>query len=93
MHRRVCYWLDGGNIPDVTLVGRGRDGGTIISRHQNGSTTIGTRTGEPSLAIEGRWVVGSSGWHQSRRCCKGAEYFCWIRKIIQIDCTKIGNNT
>ena len=49
--------------------------------------------GDPPLALEGPWAVGSSGWHQLRRCCKGAGYLFQRSKIIQIDCTKIGTNT
>ena len=67
-------------------------GWTNASRLQNGSSTIGAVTGSPPLALEGRQAVGSGGWHQLFRCCKGAEYFYRSSKIIQIYFTKIGNN-
>ena len=66
---------------------------TNVSRRRNGSATISAGMGAPPLAIEGRWAVGSGGWHQFFRCCKGVEYFCRSRKIIQIDCTQIVTNT
>ena len=58
-----------------------------------GLTLEGAGTGAPTLALEGPREVGSGGWHQLRRCCKGAEYLCWGSKIIQIDCTQIKTNT
>ena len=77
------YWLDGTDGLDGTLVGRGWDGPTLA----------GARTGVPPLALERRRAVGSGGWHQLRRCCKGVDYLCRSSKIIQIDCTQIGTNT
>ena len=68
------------------------DGGTKFSRRRNGRATIGAGTGAPTLALEERRAVGSGGWHQLHRCCKGAEYLCRSSKIIQIDCTQIGTN-
>ena len=50
----VCYWLDGTDVMDGTLVGRGWYGGTDVSRRWNGSATIGTGMGAPPLALEGR---------------------------------------
>ena len=58
-----------------------------------GPTLVGSGMGAPPLALEGRRAVGSGGWHQLRRCCKGAEYLCRSIKIIQTDCKKIGTNT
>ena len=80
----VYYWLDGTDGMDGTLVGRGGMEGPMLA---------GTGTGAPPLALEGRQVVGSGGWHQFHRCCKGADYLCQSSKIIKIDCTKIGTNT
>ena len=74
--------IDGTDGLDGTLVGRGWDGPTLA----------GARTGAPQLDLEGRRAVGSGGWHQLCQCCKGAEYLCRKRKIIQIDCTQIGTN-
>ena len=37
----VCYWLDGTDGLDVTLVVRGWYGGTGVIRRRNGSATIG----------------------------------------------------
>ena len=47
-------------------------GRTDVITRQNGSPSIGARTGEPLLALERSWAVGSSGWHQLRWLCKGA---------------------
>ena len=58
-----------------------------------GSTLAGARTGAPPLSLEGRKTVGSCDWYQLSHCCKGAKYFCWSTKIIQIDLTKIRTNT
>ena len=73
-------------------------GGTGVGRKdvrnlQNGSATMGARTGAPPLALEGRWDMGSGGWHQLRWCCKDVEYLCRRSKIIQKECTQIGTNT
>ena len=76
------YWLDGTDGLDRTLVGREWDG-TMLA---------GSGTGAPPLDLEGRRAVGSGGWNQLRWRCKGAEYLCWIRKIIQIYCAQIGTN-
>ena len=38
-----------------------------------GPVIEGDGTGAPPLDLEGRRSVGSSGWNQLRRCCKGAE--------------------
>ena len=78
-----CYWLDDTDGLDGMLVVWG----------WYGLTLEGARTGVLSLALEGRQAVGSGGWQQLRWCCKGAEYLCRIRKIIQIDCTQIRTNT
>ena len=64
-----------------------------VSTDQNESATMGAGTGAPSLALEGRRAMGSSGWHQLRWCCKYTEYLYQRRKIIQIECTQIGTNT
>ena len=53
----------------------------------------GARTGAPPLALEGRRAVGSGGWNQFCRFCKGADYLCQSRKIIEKDCKQIGANT
>ena len=53
----------------------------------------GAGTGAPPLDLQERKAVGSGGWNQLRRCCKGAKYFCQSGKIVQIDCTKIRTNT
>ena len=74
-------------------VGETEVGRTDVSRRRNRSATIGTGTGAPSLALEGRRYVGSGGYHQLRWCCKGAEYLCCSSKIIQIECTQIETNT
>ena len=58
-----------------------------------GPELAGAGTGAPPFALEGRRVVGSGGWYQLCQCCKGADYLCRSRKIIQIYCTKIGTNT
>ena len=58
-----------------------------------GPTLSGTVMGASPLNIEGRQAVGSGGWHQLRRCYKGAEYLCQSSKIIQIEFTQIGANT
>ena len=63
---------DGTEGMDGALVGRGV-GRTDVSTRRNGSTTIGAGTGAPPLALEGKMSVGSGGWHQLIRCCKGAE--------------------
>ena len=68
-------------------------GRTDVSTRRNGSSAMGSVTGVPPLALEGRRAVGSGGWHQLRRCYKDAKYLCRISKIIQIQCTKIGTNT
>ena len=47
------YWLDvtdGTDGLDGTLVGQGWDGGTDVSRSQNGSATIGALTGSLPLS-------------------------------------------
>ena len=77
------YWLDRTNGLDGTLMGRGWDRLSLA----------GTGTGAPPLALEGLQAVGSGGWHQLRRCCKGADNLCWSRKIIQIGCKQIRTNT
>ena len=38
-----------------------------------GPALEGAGTGAPPLDLEGRRAVGSGGWHQLRRFCKGAE--------------------
>ena len=38
-------------------------------------TVAGVGTGAPTLSLEERQVVRSSGWCQLHSCCKGAEYF------------------
>ena len=63
-----------------------------VSRRRNRSDTIGSGTRTPPLALEGRRAVGSGGWHQLSRCCKGAEYLCLSSLIIQMYCTKIVTN-
>ena len=77
------YWLDGTDGLDGMLVRRGWDGPTLA----------GARTGALTLDLEGRRAMGSFDWNQLRLCCKGAEYLCQRRKIIQIDCTQIRTNT
>ena len=74
------HWWDGGG----TGVGRAN-----VSTRWNGSATMGTGTGAPPLALEGRRAMRSGSWHQFFRCCKDAEYLCWRSKIIQIECTQI----
>ena len=69
-------------------MGRWWDGGGM-----EGLTLAGAGTGALPLALEGQRAMGSGGWHQLHWCCKGVEYLCWSRKIIQIDCTKIGTDT
>ena len=63
-------------------VGGTRVGRNDVSRRRNGSATIGSGTGAPPLALEGRGYAGSGGWHQLCRCCKGTEYFCCRIKIV-----------
>ena len=52
---------------------------TDVSRHQNGSATIGAGTGAPPLALEGRRAVGSGagtnyvGATRARSICVGTE--------------------
>ena len=74
-------------------VGGAGVGRTDVSTHRNKSATMGAGTGALPLALEGRRAIGSGGWHQLRRCCKGAEYLCRRSKIIQIECTWIGTNS
>ena len=50
---------------------------------------MGAVIGAPPLALEGRWSMGSGSWHQLSQYCKYAEYLCWRRKKIQIECTQI----
>ena len=57
-----------------------------------GPTLAGAGMGATPLDLEGWQAVGSGGWHQLCRCCKGAEYLCQSSKIIKIDCTKIVTN-
>ena len=57
----VYYWMYVMYGLDGTLVVRGWDVWTDISRRQNGSATIGSGTGAPLLDLEGRVVVGSGG--------------------------------
>ena len=73
-------------------------GGTGVVRMDvitrlNRSATMGSGTGAPTLALEGRQAMGSGGWHQLCRCCNDADYLCWRSKIIQIECTPIRTNT
>ena len=58
-----------------------------------GPMLAGAGRGAPPLALEGWQTVGSGGWYQLRWFFKGAEYLCWSRKIVQIDCTRIRTNT
>ena len=67
--------MDGMDGMDGTLVRRGWDEGTNVSRRRNGRATIGAGTGAPPLCLEGRKAVGSSGWYQLRQCCKEEDYF------------------
>ena len=68
------YWLDGTDGTDGTdgaLMGRGVVRMDVRTR-RNGSTTMGSGTGAPPLALKGRRDIGSGGWHQLRRNCKDA---------------------
>ena len=47
-----------------------------VSTHRNLSFTMGSRTGAPPLALEGRQAMGSGGWHQFCWWCKDTEYLC-----------------
>ena len=55
-------------------------GQTDVSTRRNGSATMGSITGAPPMALEGRWEVGSGGWNQLCSCCKVAEYFLRAEK-------------
>ena len=50
-------------------------------------------TGAPPLYLERIREAGSSGCHQLRWCCKGAEFFSHNSRIIQIGCTQIQTAT
>ena len=84
------YGWDGCNGWDVGGTGVGC---TDVSRRWNRSATIGAGTQVPPLALEVQEAMVSVDWHQLCRWCKGAEYLCRNRKIIQIDCAQTGTNT
>ena len=55
---------DGWNGRGVGGTGVGQ---TDVSTRQNESATMGAVIGAPPLALEGRWDMGSGGWHQLRQ--------------------------
>ena len=80
-----------GQMGRMDLMGRWWDGvGRMnVSRRRNRIATMGSGTGAPPLALEGRRAMQSVGWHQLCRCRKDAEYLFRRSKIIQIECTQI----
>ena len=51
----------------------GTDGldGALVGRGLDGPTLAPAGTGAPPLVLEGQWDVGSGGWYQLCRFCKG----------------------
>ena len=75
-------WLLGESYPKERVLGQGTIqvmvyldmgtgvGRTDVSTRRNGIATMGSGTGAQPLALEGRWAMGSGGWHQLCWGCK-----------------------